>query len=117
MPLSRWHLHRRSVTKSEFKHLEYGTATGPAALVTIPAGGEADVDIGITFPTEFPALPTVLIGSVGPLPAGIVIGDIELTGKTTTGVTVSIRVYNYTTAPVDVTADSVSVDWMAITTS
>jgi len=114
MPVRGWHVALDAIRSEHLKDVQGGTATGPAAAVTVGAGGEADVNVSISFPTAFGKSPVVVIGSIGPLPAGIVIGDVELTGLTTTGVTVSIRVYNYTAAGVTVGAGSVSVSWIAV---
>jgi len=96
--------------------LQGGTATGPAAGVSVAAGGEADVEISISFPKTFPKTPVLLLGAVGPLPTGILLGDLERTALTTTGATVTLRVYNYTAAAVTMTAGSVKLDWLALVT-
>jgi len=102
------------IGKLKGSEIQGGTATGPAADVSVAAGGEADVAIAISFPKEFPATPKLLLGAVGPLPTGIVIGDLERTALSKTGATITLRVYNHTAAAVTVTAGSVSLDWLAV---
>jgi len=114
MGVNRCHVERDAIRSEHLRAAQGGTATGPAADVSVAAGGEADVNVSISFPRAFQRTPVVTVGSVGPLPAGTVIGDVELTGLTTTGVTVSIRVYNYTAAAISIGAGSVSVSWIAV---
>jgi len=105
---------RWAVRNWHIRDIQGGTATGPAADVSVAAGSEADIAVEISFPRPFPGSPVLVLGAVGPLPAGIVVGDLERTAISKTGATVTLRVYNYTAAAVTVTAGSVSLDWLAV---
>jgi len=114
MSLKGYHLGEGEVKAGELsKFLQLGSATGPAADVSIAAGATGTIDISVTFPISFDITPTGFVAGFSALPAGLEVIGLETTAESTTGMTVRITVNNPTAAAITVTAGSVTAKWIA----
>jgi len=84
------------------RKLERLTATGPAADVSVPATGGADVAISIS--PEIKTVEDVGVQSISGLPANIAVGNIA-----TSATSVTLHAVNPTATAITVSAGSVTV--------
>lgn len=88
--------------------LETVSATGPAANVSVAAGGTANVDITIT--SQLSSLMSGAVSRVTGLPTGVAIAGLQVVDTST----LRIVAYNPTAAAVTVTANSVTAEALLI---
>jgi len=95
---------------------EYASATGPSADVSVGTGAAANIDVSVSLSGgAFLTTPTiVLLTEVSGLPDGVVLAGWSFPSKSTSSITVRLRVYNPTSADITVSADSVTVKIVAI---
>lgn len=86
------------------------TATGPAANVTVAAGGTADVVINVAGPVAR-AAEELAVKSITGLPAGLYISNITVDAANKT---ITLSVVNPGTSDITVSADSIALEVIGI---